>query len=602
MADHKTELAIVFKDMDLDMIHQAMELYGSPSPEATLSSASSSTSIPSVTSSVGLDETDCGIDQLLHTVRRHERIHESEPYGDHAYIMHLPPELLVLIFTHCIASDPDIISTLAQVCWEWYTVATSSASLWQRISLSDAIPFSPRSLRRKVKLWTKRSGALPVDFEMRSERKDAVLPMVSYLAQAVERWGNGTLIGRAVGGRVRCRFEKVESGEENGKEEKGRSTRFKNLTIGLAPASEYASDLYAPLDADTAAVSSPTAERTIPFNFSHPQFRLTHIFVSEVCSLPPAETLAPFQTVTKLSIHNMSDDMEMPIHNIVQALEAFPVLEELEVGNVLSQDPTHPGDSQCYSLEPVFLPRLRYLSIMSISSLRCFLSNITTPSLTNLSLIHLNTSTLYETELPGEPGDSDDEMNDFSQSPWTDHATGMGLRSLFSRCTPPLRVLIMDYADMRTKDFRWAFRTLTHLEHLRIVASDMSDNVARSLEPDAARKWLPLPRLKTLSVTHCQKVGGEAFMRMVDRRLEAAERGEVRRLEQVRVVDCMWFSAEQVQELAGKMEESRRRAVREEMRMELLGGGEKEERDADLDTGAELRRALTTDWIFPAQH
>ena len=80
-----------------------------------------------------------------------------------------------------------------------------------------------------------------------------------------------------------------------------------------------------------------------------------------------------------------------------------------------------------------------------------------------------------------DPGDSDDEANDFSRSPWTDHATGMGLRNLFRHGIPPLRELIMDYADLRTKDFKWLFERMPELELFYIVASDLSDNVVGAL-------------------------------------------------------------------------------------------------------------------------
>ena len=72
-------------------------------------------------------------------------------------------------------------------------------------------------------------------------------------------------------------------------------------------------------------------------------------------------------------------------------------------------------------------------------------------------------------------------------------------------------------------------------------------------------------------------------MQMVEKRLEAAERGEVKRLMRVSVVDCMWFSSGQIQELVVKMAESVKAAVRDEMRSA-----------EDVDVGAALKRALTT--------
>ena len=83
---------------------------------------------------------------------------------------------------------------------------------------------------------------------------------------------------------------------------------------------------------------------------------------------------------------------------------------------------------------------------------------------------------------------------------------------------------------------------------------------------------------------------------MVESRLDAAERGEVRRLEKVVVVDCMGFTGEDLGVLEGWMEESRKTAVREEMKREREGEGEGEMR---LDIGTEMRMALTSGWMFP---
>ncbi|EED81811.1 predicted protein [Postia placenta Mad-698-R] len=119
-------------------------------------------------------------------------------------------------------------------------------------------------------------------------------------------------------------------------------------------------------------------------------------------------------------------------------------------------------------------------------AVRTFLAHIDAPRLIELYLEHTNVDFPIQYDPYAgstEDGDSDDEANDFSQSPWSDHATGMGLRALMQRSKPQLEVLEMTYADMRTKDFLWCFEQLNALREFRIVASDMSDTVIQALAP-----------------------------------------------------------------------------------------------------------------------
>jgi hypothetical protein len=159
-----------------------------------------------------------------------------------------------------------------------------------------------------------------------------------------------------------------------------------------------------------------------------------------------------------------------------------------------------------------------------------------------------------------EDGDSDDEFPDFSQSPYSDHATGMGVRALLRRSSPPLRVLEMDYADMRTKDFRWLFARVPSLEEFRIVASDMADRVVRLLAPQGARGEVVLPRMRSLELVNCHRLSGEAILEAVKGRVivtDAAARAGVSEpvpLEDVAIVGCNNFlpeHGEELQELLG---------------------------------------------------
>lgn len=172
-----------------------------------------------------------------------------------------------------------------------------------------------------------------------------------------------------------------------------------------------------------------------------------------------------------------------------------------------------------------------------------------------------------------EEGDSDDEAGDFSQSPWSDHATGMGLRNLIRRSNPPLQVLEMDYADMRTKDFLWCFDRLDTLIEFRIVASDMSDKVIQLLapyhvneRPRSVGSWsseqdelvehvgnlwplepprVRLPRLTALEFWNCQRLTGDAVVAAIGARVrytdQVADRNAYSKLSDVAVIGCADF-------------------------------------------------------------
>lgn len=211
---------------------------------------------------------------------------------------------------------------------------------------------------------------------------------------------------------------------------------------------------------------------------------------------------------------------------------------------------------------------LNTLQLRSTCLARIILSCLYVPRLRYLELAHLNVD--FELPLPGmddqaggvveevhEDGDSEDEANDFSQSPWSDRSTGMGLRTLMKRSNPPLKVLYMDFTDMRTKDFVWLFPKLQELEEFVIVASDMSDTVMRLLEPyhekigpaptfstpgggldddidllGAAGPQHPvimvrkvrLPKLKKLELYNCHRLSGDTMVEVLLKRIRYTDR------------------------------------------------------------------------------
>lgn len=451
----------------------------------------------------------------------------------------LPIELLILIFSFCISVDPDIAAALSRVSREWRAVMTDLPSLWSHLRLSDT-RFDPRRLRAKSDLWLERSAALPLDVDLDTRHRDSVLPLLSFALRGTPKWRRVSYM------HSRMRFLTVRDGTE---------PRLESLLVTLSPKKAMGSDLQPPAHTPPEGLAeSPRTwwgGRDAPMtkNFKADGERLREIYVLGVRCLPTPDQLAPFDAVTALVLMNSSTECDFPMHQAVPFLGAFPALESLELSNFnelfLVHDPEYRPD--CNELAPAELPHLRRLSVRGICSSRCILSHIRAPRLASLVLIHINSSNVFPHPIPGEPGDSDDEAADFSRSPWTDHATGMGLRRLFADGAPELRELIMDYADLRTKDFIWLFARLARLEKFNIVASDMSDNVVRALEvamqgeqgEEMAKRAPALPNLMRLKLSKCQKVTGDAIVRMIASRVRAAESGLVTAFEEFSTTECL---------------------------------------------------------------
>jgi len=193
----------------------------------------------------------------------------------------------------------------------------------------------------------------------------------------------------------------------------------------------------------------------------------------------------------------------------------------------------------------VHLPNLVTLHLKSTCFARAILCSLDTPRLENLYLSHLNVDfELHEQHY--EKGDSEDEAHDYSQSPSSDRATGMGLRKLIKRCDPPIRILEMDFCDMRTKDFIWVFDRLPLLEDFYIVASDMSNKVINLLRPitkDGIGMRFRLPRLRKLRLQNCQRLSGAAIVDALTQRVQWMDETDPENtLMDVTIAGCDGFS------------------------------------------------------------
>lgn len=200
--------------------------------------------------------------------------------------------------------------------------------------------------------------------------------------------------------------------------------------------------------------------------------------------------------------------------DILEFLASSPELESFFLSGYPHDEPE---PARC---PLVRLPNLVTLHLKSTCFVRILLSNLDTPRLENLILADLNVSYPLLASGATEEGASDDEANDFSQSPSSDKATGMGLRKLLKRSSPPLRMLNMDLSDMRTKDFQYVFDRLSCLEDFVIVGSDMSNRVVNLLRPvsslDAtAPSYVRLPHLRKLGLMHCLRMTGDAIVHAI---------------------------------------------------------------------------------------
>ncbi|PPQ65873.1 hypothetical protein CVT26_000809 [Gymnopilus dilepis] len=403
----------------------------------------------------------------------------------------LPPELLIEVFRHCVANEPLAPLSLRRVSWTWRGLVDSCPRLWQTIALNDidGLLFS----EEQAELWTERSKPLNYDIELTVDDPDYILPLLSPLLPTIDRWRSFRLGGK--------REEEVKSSEV--------TLTPDSLTHLHLCLHDYELD---DIDDEDSKISLSPISPSENANFA------LNLWVSRI---PTTTFLPPLRFVHLTIAEGGSIGLHTQPKYILDFLQACPELESF----FLSGWP-HDGPI-IQPLPVVFLPNLVTLHLKSTCFARAFLSSLDTPRLQNLYLSHLN----VDFQLYGdhqEEGDSEDEAHDYSQSPWSDQATGMGLRRLLKRCHPPIRVLEMDFCDMRTKDFSYVFDRLSYLEDFHIVASDMSDKVINLLRPvetvgEGAVK-LRLPRLRRLRLTNCQRLSGRAIVDSIAARVKWTDR------------------------------------------------------------------------------
>ncbi|PSS06589.1 hypothetical protein PHLCEN_2v3647 [Hermanssonia centrifuga] len=475
----------------------------------------------------------------------------SHSYQSSVPVYRLPVELLIFIFVLCTGGAdevPRIPSTLSRVCRGWHEIVRSSPGVWQYISLDD---HSLSASHCQADIWLKFSQFQPLDVHIHLTDIDSLLPLLSPLLSHIYRWRRCTITGK-----LEEQFL-LPSPSQNPSR-----TVLDHLAITVRGSlEEHVSTL--PIF-HVASPSFTTGADVVTSQAYKVSIRV------DVLHLPISQHMTTLHLRTLTIVENDLDVVPDTLH-LLNFLSFCPYIEVFHfIG--FPHDPPTPSARDPFPV--VILRKLRSLVLCCTSVMRAILSHIDTPALTELSLEHLNSE--FRPGRPGkyslgEDGDSEDEANDFSQSPWSDHATGMGLRSLIKRSKPPLEILQMDYADMRTKDFLWCFDRLDNLQEFRITASDMSNRVIAMLAPCHDSIPLPrrkdknrvqedtplrirLPRLALLELCKCQRLPGDDIVNALRERVkyinQFADSGACSILSSVTVSGCPDFKPRHVMALS----------------------------------------------------
>ncbi|KAJ6584914.1 hypothetical protein B0H19DRAFT_1015708 [Mycena capillaripes] len=428
-----------------------------------------------------------------------------------ASIHALPVEILIEIFVQCNASTNPLVNlNLARVSAFWREVVQSSPRIWQHLFLDDRGTFA--SSHAQALLWASRSHPLSFDVHLDvSQSSGLVLPLLSPLLPFMHRWRYFTMTGK------REEFVDLSGSVPN---------RIDPLVIAIQ-------------DPDQPDLDEDALPR-LTFTTALTAWRTMNIWVAE---LPKPPSLVPLRFTTIVMTEYSLSILTQP-RSIIEFLSACPQLEAFFFTGW-----RHDDEMLTSPLPVARLPSLRTLHLRSTCGTRSLLSSIDAPKLTELHLSHLNVDFQFSiSEHLREDGDSEDEARDFSRSKWSDWATGMGLRRLLKRSNPPLRVLDMDWSDMRTKDFKFVFGRLDTLEEFAITSSDMSDKVIEQLRPyvpaQNEQMRVRLPRLRRLELENCNELSGDALFGVLGERVRLTDRlpaCEGNTLAEVIISDCAGF-------------------------------------------------------------
>ncbi|KAJ3841725.1 hypothetical protein F5878DRAFT_722773 [Lentinula raphanica] len=442
---------------------------------------------------------------------------------DLALINILPPELLIEIFAFCAAEESIAPLTLGTVCRTWKKIIDESPRVWKLVILDD----SKRSIAAsqfQVRLWLSRSAPLKFDVKIHLEQEAGnALSLLAPFLPVLNRWRQLTL-----------------------------TSAYKK--------SVFLTNIFSDFDS-LKELGLSISDNESNHGNSGMTVRLTHLPRDTKSSLP--------LRFTSLYITNDYQLFIRPSYTVaLSLLESCPDLKNLILRGWMDCEL-----SGSQSLPVISLPNLHSMTLHSTIIGRVILSHINAPALSNLYLIDLNADLHGVSSDFYESGDSEDEAHDFSRYPWSDQATGMGLRKLIAHCNPPLKVLNMLYSDMRTKDFNFIFNHLTELEEFRVTISDMSDTVIKLLRPynrvvrvldhfPASIELAPvsstqdvrLPHLRCLELRNCPCISGDAIVETLIQRVDYTDRYTPKHtLEKVIVSECAQLDDQHRDVLARRM-------------------------------------------------
>ncbi|KAL0961036.1 hypothetical protein HGRIS_006026 [Hohenbuehelia grisea] len=428
----------------------------------------------------------------------------------------LPAELLIIIFNDCADVDPLSPLALTAVCKRWSMIALNTPAIWQTISLdtSRLLPLevavndslngvttsnpnshpprcSLRAMQRQAALWAARSAPLPLKIHLRSNRGpphayDSVLPLIMPLLNCLARWQELRVYGPDVdlGPDVYSRRYPVSMSHTRLEIHVGGGWGCVNDPAMILDVSSFGGGLSV-WSHDLPSASDLEWGPGLDIN----------IGLESRLGLGWDTTML----LTTLTINEYDLEARLRPRPILRLLAVCPALELFAfigirhtvwepVDELLDVDTDNSNSVAHIIQQPMPVPRLLHLyrlDLHNTNSVRTILSHLHAPNLSELHLSHLNVEYTLPEPLTLSDGDSDSGYGsgDFSRSPSSDRALGMGLRALIKRCRPRLRVLNMDYSDMRAKDFKWVFEHLHTLAHFTIIASDMSDHVLELLRP-----------------------------------------------------------------------------------------------------------------------
>lgn len=380
-------------------------------------------------------------------------------------------------------------------------------------------------MRTHAQLWIARSSPLPFDVSLDLPDSKNLLPIISCFLPYVSRWRDWTITV------------------------KGHASRSCLSHLGRVSVHPLARHLEIHL---LDPVDRSNRDRSPVFTCTADDAGQVSVKIA-LSNLPSPDSLIPLHLTSLVITETLSHVVRTP--DLLGMLCRCPNLE------IFALHGTCVEEGILNNPPPIVaLPRLHTLILDFLCIQRSVLSNLHLPALRELYLHRLNMDFSFDGYHVQEPGDSDDEAQDFSQSPSSDHQTGMGLRKLISCSNPPLEVLSMDLADMRTKDFAWVFDRLPRLRQFSILGSDMSDSVIRLLKPvllmggsgDGQHGMrVRLPRLTTLSLESCQQFSGDALVDAVIARVHYTDRVTPNEtLSKVSVVNCTNFRQTHLQELS----------------------------------------------------